>query len=341
MKSCGLILVLVCVLLLNACDDKLDAFAEYEENASVFAMLDPSQKIQFVKINKVFTSPNGSAFDVAKVADSLYFDSLRPTLTEIETGRVIPLLRYNLLQKDKGNFANSPNYLYATEEKIYAADPQNIGDYYHYRLDFDMPSGKKHISAITNIPDSIVLLGPANVASGNAKQMDFTPTSSVRLTFQAPSFARMFDAYFYFHYQEINKQDTNIKTDKFFKFRMIPNYRAYDDHSHEQVSVSISSDIFYTFLMSVVKPDPLLMRRFMPCKLELTGANQVFDNYFQAATPSIGIVQKQTEYTNVVNGVGLFASRRTSRYNNIALGPYTKKIIMTDSVYSTLGFEKP
>ena len=76
MKSCGLILVSVCSLLLSACDDKLDAFAEYEENASVFAMLDPSQKIQFVKINKVFTSPNGSAFDVAKVADSLYFDSL-------------------------------------------------------------------------------------------------------------------------------------------------------------------------------------------------------------------------------------------------------------------------
>ncbi len=340
MKS-GVLILVVWVLLFSACDDKLDAFADYEENASVFAMLDPSQDIQYVKINKVFTSPNGSAFDVAKIGDSLYFDSLRPTLTEIETGRVIHLLRYNLLQKANGNFANSPNYLYATAEKIFAADPQNVGDFYHYRLDFDLPSGKKHISATTNIPDSIVLLGPANIASGNAKQIDFTPTGSIRLTFQAPSYARIFDAYFYFHYQEINKQDTNIKTDKFFRFRMIPNYRAYDDHSHEQVSVPITTDIFYTLLMNNVKPDPLLMRRFMPCKLELTGANQEFDNYFQATTPSIGIVQKQTEYTNVVNGVGLFASRRISRYHHISIGPYTKKIITTDSVYSTLGFMKP
>ena len=64
------ILFIVC-----SCSSEVEIFASYEENVSVIGLLDPSQPIQYIKINKIFISQNTSASVAAKMGDSLYFDS--------------------------------------------------------------------------------------------------------------------------------------------------------------------------------------------------------------------------------------------------------------------------
>lgn len=339
MKINNIIFTLVFSLLVfNSCSNDIDVTGPYEENAAVFALLDPSQEIQLVKINKVFVNPNTGAANIAKLADSLYFDTLAPNLVEIETGRVIPLYKVNYLPKAPGIFNNSVNYLYATKEKIYAANPLNAYEFYHYRLDIILPANQKHVYSVTNIPDSTILLGPTSLTNLN-KVMEFTK-GTIRISFQGPSNAKVFDAYFYFNYLEVNKQDTTITAVKTMKLRLLNTYRVYDDKEHESVSSGIDGNFFYESLLIRLKEDPTVYRKFLPCKFELTNANLEFDNYMQVAEPSIGIVQKQTDYSNIINGVGLFAARRISRYNNVQLGPFTRDQLTLSPDYKKLGFVK-
>ncbi len=322
----------------NACDNSIDITGPYEENVAVFGLLDPTQDIQYIKINKVFTNPNSSAAQIAQQSDSLYFDSLAPFLIEVETGRRIPLYKINYLPKAPGLFTTSVNYLYATKEKIYANNPANQYEFYHYRLEILLPSQKRMVHAITDVPDSTILLAPISMTFFN-KEMEFTP-GTLRVSFQGPANAKIFDAYFYFNYLEVNKKDTMIKVAKSLKLGMVNKYRVFDANERESVSVGIDGNFFYEALLLRLKADTSVFRRLLPCRFELTNANLEFDNYMSVAEPSIGIVQKQTDYSNIVNGVGLFASRRVSRYNSIQLGPYTRDQLTRQAEYKKLGFVK-
>ena len=84
MKTCYYYLTLLFVVCaLNSCSNEVDVLADYQENAVIYGLLDPSQPVQFIKINKVFTNPNAAAGDIAKISDSLFYDTLAPTLTEV------------------------------------------------------------------------------------------------------------------------------------------------------------------------------------------------------------------------------------------------------------------
>ena len=99
-------------------------------------------------------------------------------------------------------------------------------------------------------------------------------------------------------------------------------------------------NFFYESLLARLQLDTTVFRKIVPCRFELSNANLEFDNYISVAEPSIGIVQKQTDYSNIVNGVGLFAARRISRYNNIRIGPYTRDQLTRQPDYKKLGFVK-
>ncbi len=336
MKFLHLLIILSVCLIFNSCSNKIE-FADYEENASVFAMLDPTQPVQYVKINKVFTSPGQPSANVAKIADSLFFDSLTPTLTEVETGRVIPLYKTNTILKQPGIFTTYPNYLYSTNEKIYAANPAKQSEYYHYRLDLILPKKQKHITAITDIPDSIIIGSPYSLISTTNPTIDFYTSSNFRVIFRAPNNSAAYDAFFYFNYLEVNKADTFIKTIRTLKFSLLSNYMR-EDIPNQGPSVSHESSSFYDFLLNQLKVDNTVERRFLPCRLELTCANIIYGSYLQANEPFIGIVQKQKEYSNIENGIGLFASRRLSSYNNITLGATTKNNLIGLPQFKVFGF---
>lgn len=330
MKLCfKYLFLLLCVFLLNACSNDIDVLADYEENASVYALLDPNQTWQFIKINKVFVNPNAKASDVAKIADSLYFDSITPEIVELETGRRIVLQKANIALKDSGVFANSPNYIYVTNQRIYSANT--------YQFEMTLPNSGKRVIAKTNVVNTPFVAYPV---SPSQKIIAIQPTSTIQIQFQAPKKGKIYDAYFYFNYTEVNKFDTTIQTNKTIAWKILRSYRSLSDLGNEYVFQRVSGILFYDQLLGNISVNPNVIRRFKPCAFELVSANLELDNYIQASTPSIGIVQKQSEYTNVSNGIGIFASRSTYYIDGVSLSETTKNVVVGTPEYKVLGFVK-
>jgi hypothetical protein len=61
-------------------------------------------------------------------------------------------------------------------------------------------------------------------------------------------------------------------------------------------------------------------------------------DYISVNEPSIGIVQKQADYTNVNNGFGLFASRVQQQILNVPLDKNSLPVLQKDSNTRKLNF---
>lgn len=331
MKPCSRIFTLLFLpFVFLSCSNELEVLAPYEENASVVALLDPNQTWQFIKINKVFTNPDAKATDVAGIADSLYFDTLDTWITEEETGRIIPLTRANIALKDSGVFATSPNYLYVTNE--------NITPNYRYRLNIVLPNGKR-LTALTNLSYTPFVAYPVTPIQ-RVLTVQNTSTNSFTLQFVTPRNGKIFDAYLNFRYLEINKSDTTQKTEKSVSWRILRSFRSVSDKGNESVIYRLPGALFFEFVAGNIEVDPNVIRRFLPCEFSMIAGNLELDNYIQSSAPSIGIVQKQSEYSNIRDGIGIFASRNTYFLNNITLSEVTKNVFVNHSEYKKLGFEK-
>jgi hypothetical protein len=338
MKSCfRYLLFLLPVFVFNSCSNEIDVLADYEESAAIYGLLDPYQPIQLIKINKVFTNPGARAGDIAKISDSLYFDTIAPVLVELDNGvarRTIPLFRANILLKDSGTFANSPNYMYATNVQIFSQ--------YKYRLDLRLPKTNKYVTATTNMvsmkySDLNQPVYPFSIP----RYISIPPTegASIILSFKTGLNGKIYDAFFNFNYMEINKSDTSIRTLKSIRWKILRSFRALADKGQETVSYKIPAGSFYDLIMHEIPVDPNVTRQFMPSTVEFIGGNLELDNYIEASIPSIGIVQKQTEYTNIINGVGIFASRSTLVIDQVQLSAPAKTAIRNDAPYKQLNFE--
>lgn len=330
MKLCFRFLVLMLLTFgFNSCSNELDVLADYEETASVYALLDPNSVYQFVKINKVFVNPNSRAADVAKISDSLYFDTLNPELIEVRTGTRHPLVKANIALKDSGYFANSPNYLYVTNVPL---NPKES-----YKIEFRLPNSKKLISAQTNMIGNPALTQPV---SNFIRAINIPNSTTVPIQFQTTANSKIFDAYFIFNYIEVDKQDTNNKVTKTFEWKILRSYRTLTDKGGEFVIQRTPGSLFYDLMLSKIPVNDNVFRRFTQCEIRLISGNNELDTYIQATTPSIGIVQKQTEYTNVNNGVGIFASRNTLVYNDVLISENMQTLIVFNDLYKKLNFTK-
>ena len=81
-----------------------------------------------------------------------------------------------------------------------------------------------------------------------------------------------------------------------------------------------------------------VQRRLVDFDLTYFGISDDFNTYLSVNKPSIGIVQKKPEYTNIENGLGLFASRNSISFKNLGFHPTTLGLIQTNDKTKNLGF---
>ena len=116
MKKIYLILS-VFTFVFTSCETDFDVNAEWEETMVVFGLLDKSQEVQFIKINKAFLG-EADAYDMASVSDSFTYNPEDIIVRLHELGsdtNWTEILKDTILEKDDGFFASDNNVIYYLE----------------------------------------------------------------------------------------------------------------------------------------------------------------------------------------------------------------------------------
>jgi hypothetical protein len=326
---------------LSGCDNELLVNAEWEEIAVVYGLINPTDDSNFVRIQRAYLNEGGSALMFSQNPDSIYFDSLDVKLAEYTDG--VETAVYNLKRvdgnkigrkKDEGLFTNEVNWLYLCtnpiKESSFLIDVE-------YRLVIVNPETGNVVTAST------LTLGPGQVnnpINDRFRTLTFRDVNpgNVVIEYVTGTDAVSYNVEFIFRYKEAPANDTSVWEVKEVAWTPVKNRSTGSTRGFVEKSALVQSFAFYEYIANVIPEDPNLVRKPVDMDLHLIGGGEDLSTYVSLSRPSIGIVQKRPEYTNVENGLGLFSCRHIRRYQNLFISDIMKADLRTSPTVAHLNF---
>ncbi|MEI7978205.1 MAG: hypothetical protein WCI53_05120 [Bacteroidota bacterium] len=292
------LLVILTILNLVACDNKLDINAPYKQIPVIYGFVNKNEVYQFIRVQKVFqNSVDINAKDAAKISDSLYLPNLSVQIIYIKNnGRdTVNCTRIDSIDKKSGFFANDKNYIYRS-------------DYYVIQSDV--------IKAALLVKDTILgntytsecnIIGDQKIDSRNITVSD-NPSNKFRFTYTLNKSAYIIDAairFNYFEYPIGNPKDSVLKYYDYYLQSGLTTARLVDN-----ISISVISKVLLDDWRAYFKNQPNdVVRKFASVEYVTWGAGPEFLEIQEISKPNVSFVQKRTDYSNIKNALGIFAAR--------------------------------
>lgn len=343
-----------------SCKSDFDVNDKWEEAPVVFCILDKSQDIQYVKVNKSFLG-NVPASEMASVSDSLFYDcDVQVKLYRKQGNTVLKKWDFHpvdSIPKESGYFASDRN-------TIWVGSPE-LTDGFTYELEVNIDNGRIIAKGETQVVDGGRIVAPDERAPkvelarySNDFSIKYTPGENANLQ----------ETNVYFNYLEIkNTGDTVLKTIHIY------NNQAYKTsvNTYTAVELAFSVASFYSSLAAQIDADDETVvkrlvymepndpdhKKMQSLTFAVSSGDENLYTYMQVTKPTSGIAQDRPIFTNVyidgdskLNGgkaYGLVASRCTrirwkavgsETLDSISRGIHTKNLKFppwTDNYYIT------
>ena len=330
----------VSLAVFSSCETEVDLTAPYASTTVVFGLLDPQADTQFVKITKTFLG-DGNLNEYAMIRDSSEYkweEFAALKIEEYATGNPNPIAIHNLQPITIYN-KDVNGMFYGPEQTVYYfASPNGINPNAKYKLVADFVS-RPDVFAWTNvIPSAEVFFQSPQTnlglsfASTNTVTgaIDYRDNVSIRWT--PIDNAEIYDLALRFYYTENLYSDNALtqlvsSTDKFIDWK-IGTFNADDiDLNSGYYNLTFNAEPFFSFLGTNLETNTLIRRevgtydgnKTRAFELRMGLANDELKTYINVNNPVTGIIQERPSYTNVVGGLGLFASRASAYVLNIPL----------------------
>lgn len=297
-------------MMLPSCDNEVIVNAKWKEVIIVYGLLNANDTVQYIRVAKAYQNTNSGALQVAKISDSLYLDSARVFISATDNSMKVELQKVLNLPKDSGLFANDINPLYRFSSRGINSIQENKS----YRLEVISEKTGQRIEALTAIVGRAAIYSPFRDSNSN-----FTVSSSfITLSMKPGANSKAYEVKLRVKFLEFPKSDTFKKVTKTIIWNMVPNAIP---EQNSNILYKIPNTAFTQFLSSSIQSDTGYFHRFQSVSLFVYGGSQNLVDYISVNEPSIGIVQKQAEYSNITGGTGLFASRCIQSIQNVRFDP--------------------
>ena len=323
--------LIVLAIVVISCNNELEPYEPYKDIPVVYGFLSIQDTAHYVRVEKAFLDQSASAFDIARIPDSLYYDDITVQLEDVGAAKVYEFTRVNGedegYPRDAGTFATSPNYLYKL--KLEGAD--TLEQNREYRLKLDRGRGLPEVTASTRT------IGNVSVRQPNSNFSKLVLTKTTNLRWEFPEQARLFDVFLRFVYREQNSQGQF--EDKVFLWKIISGAKSEDNATDIQRQIDLSG--FYEALGSALQPGPV---RTLPQEdyvgFNINAYGFELEEYLDLFNINSGLTSAETipVYTNLEGdqAVGIFSSRFVLEDNafetdatsldSLRFGQYTKNL---------------
>lgn len=338
-------LSLLLSLVFLGCREEIELNTEYKETPIIFGLLDQSEDIHYIKINRGFVGP-GNALEFAKIPDSNYFEQVDAQVEEFIGGQLVrtwPLRDTILTGKDTSGAFFAPNH------KIYyfQTDNQNpLNADAVYRLTVNINGGKLIVKGETQLVKNFGTGSSITNSSNSFRFADnFGEYTAESLVFDKGTSA--------FANAKLRMLITEFRGSAVDTIAI--NWNLFEGTSNSaRYSTSAQGEVFYDLVKKGVTNDASITKRnFLGMEIIFTGGATEFYNYSLISQPSSSLAQNKPKYTNltVTDGfqvVGIFSARSTQTYykpmvfstssNFRALDKVTTKFLCEGPITGELSF---
>ena len=321
--------IMAALFVLSSCSEDVDLTATYKDITVSYGLLDAAQDTHWIRIQKAFLGDD-NALLYTVIPDSLYYPATldawilayNSSSAKVDSFHLERML--NAATKDSGVFAAYNNVLYR------GVRPLNTN--YTYKLFIKKPNGDT-TSSSTTLTRKVTMAYPPTAST----PLSWEPTN-VLVEDKVVNFRWVVDANSYayqlglrFNYREWKFGDPGNVTDTSFTY-YFPLFVGTSDYqcNSNQICYDVHKPQFYGMIVDNIQkdapntpPNEVRLRKFVSLDIIVLQATTEFYNYITINAPSLSYVQKVTAYTNIENGVGIFASRTTSGVQNVTLNTQT------------------
>lgn len=341
-KTIWTYLLICCTLALAiGCENEVNVAADWEETAIVYAALNPTDSVNYVRIQHTYLDQKESAFAFVDEQDSLYYDKLEVYIDEYREGifsKRIDLVKVDGndegLPKDSGLFYSGTNTLYKISDPILAS---SFTVDYTYTLHVENPRTGYTCNATT------ISMGNPNVLKPLSGEFGFVQPNvaeghSIYINFQEGKNVRSYTIDMDMRIEEFEINNPSNSVIKDVQWRMVNSGKTMSLTNLEKATYLTPSVNFFAAIAAALPVDPTLGRRLVDFDMSYYGLSEELNTYLNVSKPSISIIQKKPEYTNVENGLGIFTSRNVWRFQNRAFHVNTLTQLTLSEYTRDLGF---
>jgi hypothetical protein len=330
------------LLMIASCTTEVDLMAPYKSTTVVFGLLNPDANAdnvlnaldtQWIKINRTFLG-EGDNTVFAGVRDSSEYDD-----SEIETKVVQQLHDGEVVQEFELTSVTVANksidgIFYGPEQTLYYFIPPASGLFLadEYRIYVKFTDGHE-VSGTTNVVNysSFSWIAPQqetnlNMASPSSQNGGIQYVDPVSVRWGAARNASVYSVVLRFHYTEeiydnVTHSGTPLSSTPKYIDYSIGTKSAEGVAAGETMKIEFRGEDFYSFVVNNIDVNPYARRilgrydnaldqeRTECFDVIMTIGNEQLSSYIEVNSPATTIVQERPVYTNIDNGLGLFASR--------------------------------
>jgi hypothetical protein len=292
---------LLALLYFSRCSTEVDIYADYKDITIVYAILDYSDDTTWVKITKAFAGP-GNALEIAQIPDSSNYPfKLDVRLQGVRQGQDLEPLLFDTLTITNKRAGDSifyfPNQLmyYAVGE----LDPEAS-----YTLSVFI--GEREINSETQMVKNFAITRPRNRISFIGPQGE--PADGT-IEWNSAENGKRYESFYVFNYQELRpgESDTLDLTVTWF----LDSQQSIDTDGGENMEERYSGEAFYGRLEDDLADIEDVKRWAGTVDLYIAAGNQELQNYIAINASQGSLLDEVPVYTNINNGIGIFASRHT------------------------------
>lgn len=352
----SLSLLAIVVSLFNSCSTDFEVAAPYKEIPIIVGLLNKSDSIHYIKVNKAYLNKDGSAYLAGSISDSnLYRYPISVKLYALSTSNV----RFDSVTLDTTRVFKSGG-TFQTNDVVYKTPS--------YKLRFTSFSGSdttwaRYEVVVRRVSDNAILASSicgvvSDVRFRNApNQIDlYNPFPSAStpeyknptLRWYTARNGRRYSAFLRFRFRVVNDAQGINYMDS-VDMQLISNNRNSRLDGSSNIDYTLSGERFYNNLQVALDPVPSGYRReyVPPLEFHFEYAGEELDTYMEINNSTVSLSEVVPEYTNIKGGYGIFSSRVRKKFadprqTNLSLnsidGLKTNSIVGRKAGANDLGF---
>jgi len=324
------VLMLTALIVFTSCKNDFDINAEYKDINIVYGVMNPSQKRQYIRINRAFLT-DGDVFVAATEPDSSNYPyMLNVSISEFnESNQLVNTFMLDTVHLPKTSGAFNTGYqpfYYFDAPGVHSVSQYNdmsfdtlyLNPKHTFKLKIENPVTGEVTESETKLISDFSIQKPAPFN----KFISFITDNRIAVEMRSPIYAKVYDAKFIFFYREVDVNNVSDTIEKSITWKL---------GTLKSERISGGEDVFFQYVpysfFNILKnqiPASETLKRFhgtfstgqrTDIQLVITAGALELSAYIDANKPSNSIIQDRPVYTNIVNGIGIFSSKRTIRLN--------------------------
>lgn len=316
--SVSLILVLAI-----SCDVEFNPNIISTPTPVVYGIIHPQDSIYSVRLTKTFIGP-GSAYDFARIADSIYYKGARVYLeTRTPAGKLVEkveLTETEIGDRLPGIFAQAPNIIFQTDSSKFHIRPEyfaSLGQEYNLTLNLiaEIPGLATPVKASTRLRAVPRITEPRFTFF----KVYFYNEEPYWMQWMDTNEESMFEILVRMRYKDVYYDDEQDRVAEWVLTGIDANETSFPGGTRKVYSYYFRPENFYSQVRAAIQEDPEVeVRVVRDIDFEILSTNREMEFYRDIY--EISDDYRGTGFSNIENGIGLFTTYSSAGIFSLQLG---------------------